>query len=179
MRGAPARHQLAAEPRCETDLADTRRRGRAAQAVVLARLARRFSGRQGRPSAFPAGAELHRHSAAARRGARWLYSEFAGKLAGAPERSRTHPGLDGHTTKPANIRGRRQSRVGHFQRRSTRVSNYLVCKLCGRVDVTEGDYVGTKETMYCRDCADASSGGKATCCRRCCPTAHGTEKPKR
>jgi len=57
----------------------------------------------------------------------------------------------------------------------TKKAPWLKCTKCGKVDNTEMLvvlHVGTKTTMRCEDCAGPD--GRATLCRTCCPTGHGT-----
>jgi hypothetical protein len=58
-----------------------------------------------------------------------------------------------------------------------KAKNPITCQRCGVVDQTrkdaEGNWtIGTNNTMRCEDCAGLD--GKATLCRHCCPTEHGT-----
>lgn len=50
---------------------------------------------------------------------------------------------------------------------------WLKCKQCREVDKSTNDSIGTSDKMHCPDCADEK--GKATLCRYCCPTWHGTK----
>lgn len=57
-------------------------------------------------------------------------------------------------------------------------TRWVVCRCCGRTDdryqdpITMRVNTGTAVTMRCEDCA--GSDGRATLCRDCCPTGHGT-----
>lgn len=54
------------------------------------------------------------------------------------------------------------------------VKHWLVCKKCGRKDVTDGEHIGTKDVMKCKDCSNDETE-LAKLCRYCCPTQHGTK----
>lgn len=48
---------------------------------------------------------------------------------------------------------------------------YLKCKKCGVIDKNKPGHIGTSTSMRCPDCAGPD--GKATLCRKCCPSEHG------
>jgi len=53
---------------------------------------------------------------------------------------------------------------------------FVTCAKCGKVAKTDSTVipheVGTQKCMRCPDCA--GEDGKASMCRACCPTGHGT-----
>ena len=63
------------------------------------------------------------------------------------------------------------------------VKDPIICTKCGRKDVSFFDerlvpaqwHIGTSKKMRCKDCCNDDSNGKATMCRYCCPTEHGTK----
>jgi hypothetical protein len=64
-----------------------------------------------------------------------------------------------------------------------RPSTWLVCRTCGKTDITVPGHIGTKTTMRCPDCVhpDQTAVDKngqiipwASQCRDCCVTGHGT-----
>jgi hypothetical protein len=53
------------------------------------------------------------------------------------------------------------------------------CSRCGKVDYDRRDetgflHIGTAASMSCYDCNNGQTA-KATLCRDCCPTRHGTD----
>jgi hypothetical protein len=75
------------------------------------------------------------------------------------------------------------------------MTQWVKCSKCGRTDrtvparvqfedgvghVERPHHTGTSTKMRCEDCADSKAiphlRGKATMCRDCCPTGHGTHQ---
>ena len=59
------------------------------------------------------------------------------------------------------------------------IKDPLTCSKCGHVDQNDDSVIphhcGTSVRMRCVDCAGVY--GKATLCRKCCPSEHGTKFP--